>query len=109
MYRLKGKKDIKLTISGVNKKKGKEKIKDDCRRNKIASPFEIEKGYVFHGIKTTSCYNDLTEIKYYEIDNHKIMYASNIAMYPNSYTLGLSGDYDYLLQKYAEKMEVYYD
>lgn len=109
MYRLKDKKDIKLTISGVNKKKGKEKIKDDCRRNKIASPFEIEKGYVFHGIKTTSCYNDLSEIKYYEIDNHKIMYASNIAMYPNSYTLGLSGDYDYLLQKYAEKMEVYYD
>ena len=37
------------------------------------------------------------------------MYASNIAMYPSSYTLGLSGDYDYLLQKYAEKMEVYYD
>lgn len=109
MYRLKGKKDVKVTISGVNKKKGKEKLKKDCAGNKIKSPFDIEKGYVFHGIKTTSCYNDLTEVKYYEVDGHKIMYGSNIAMYPSSYTLGLSSDYDYLLQRYAEKMEVYYD
>lgn len=109
MYRLKDKKDIKITISGVSKSKGKEKLKADCTNNKIASPFDIEKGYVFHGIKTTSCYNDLNEIKYYEIDGKRVMYASNIAMYPNSYTLGLSADYDYLIQKYAEKMEVYYD
>lgn len=109
MYRLKDKKDIKITISGVSKSKGKEKLKSDCANNKIASPFDIEKGYVFHGIKTTSCYNDLNEIKYYEIDGKRVMYASNIAMYPNSYTLGLSADYDYLIQKYAEKMEVYYD
>ena len=109
MYRLKDKKDIKITISGVNKKKGKEKLKEDCKDGKIETPFEIDKGYVFHGIKTTSCYMDLNEIKFYEVDDHKIMYGSNIAMYPNSYTLGLSSDYDYLLQKYAEKMEVFYD
>lgn len=109
MYKLKDKKDIKITISGVNKTKGKEKLKEDCSNNKILSPFDIEKGYVFHGIKTTSCYNDLDGIRYYEIDGKRVMYASNIAMYPNSYTLGLSSDYDYLLQKYAEKMEVYYD
>ena len=81
----------------------------DCKDNKISSPFDIEKGYVFHGIKTTSCYNDLDSIHYYEAEGKKIMYASNIAMYPSSYTLGLSADYDYLLQQYAEKMEVYYD
>lgn len=109
MYRLKDKKDIKITISGVNKTKGKEKLKEDCAANKILTPFDIEKGYVFHGIKTTSCYNDLSEIKYYYYEGKRVMYASNIAMYPNSYTLGLSSDYDYLLQKYAEKMEVYYD
>ena len=109
MYRLKKKKDIKITISGVNKKKGKEKLHESCKNNEILTPFEIEKGYVFHGIKTTSCYNDLTEVKYYEIDGKHIMYASNIAMYPTSYTLGLSSDYDYLLQQYAEKMEVHYD
>lgn len=109
MYRLKDKKDVKITISGVNKKKGKEKLKEDCKDNKIATPFDIEKGYVFHGIKTTSCYNDLSEVHYYEAEGKKIMYASNIAMYPSSYTLGLSADYDYLLQQYAEKMEVYYD
>ena len=109
MYRLKDKKDVKITISGVNKKKGKEKLKEDCKAGKIESPFDIEKGYVFHGIKTTSCYMDLDEIKFYEIEDRKIMYASNIAMYPNSYTLGLSTDYDYLLQNYEEKMEVYYD
>ena len=109
MYRLKNVKDVKITISGVPKKKGKEKLKEDCKNNKILTPFEVEKGYTFHGIKTTSCYNDLAEIKFYEVDGKKIMYASNIAMYPNSYTLGLSSDYDYLLQKYAEKMEVYYD
>lgn len=109
MYRLKDKKDIKITISGVNKTRGKEKIKEACKNNKISSPFDIEKGFVFHGIKTTSCYNDLDEVHYYEAEGKKIMYGSNIAMYPSSYTLGLSGDYDYLLQQYAEKMEVYYD
>lgn len=109
MYRLKKKKDIKITISGVNKKKGKEKLHESCKSNEILTPFDIEKGYVFHGIKTTSCYNDLTEVKYYEVDGKQIMYASNIAMYPTSYTLGLSSDYDYLLQQYAEKMEVHYD
>lgn len=109
IYKLKGKKHFTTTISGVPKEGGVEKLEEDCKNNKIYSPFDIEKGYVFHGIKTTSCYNDLTEPQYFEVDGHKIMYASNIALYPSSYTLGLSGDYDYLLQQYAEKMEVYYD
>lgn len=109
IYRLKKKKGVKVTISGVNKAKGKQMLENSCANNEILTPFDIEKGYVFHGIKTTSCYNDLTEVKYYDVDGKEIMYASNIAMYPTSYTLGLSSDYDYLLQQYAEKMEVHYD
>jgi hypothetical protein len=41
----------------------------------------------------------------YEHDGKKVYYASNIAMYPNSYTLGLSNDFELLLEQYRDIME----
>lgn len=94
-----------ITISGVPKKGGKKCIRKDLKRGKLKNPFDIKKGYVFHGIKTTSCYMDYTRLQEYEIEGHKVYYASNVAMYPNSYTLGLTYDFEILLNQYKDIME----
>ena len=104
MYQLLGVKGFKITISGVPKKKGKECIISDIKKGKIKSPFDIAKGYTFHAVKTTSTYMDCSKIHTYDIDGGTVKYASNIAMYPNSYTLGLTYDYEILLDKYKEYM-----
>ena len=99
-------KEYKITISGVNKKKGKECIEEAIKKGKIKDFFDIKKGFCFHGIKTTSCYMDHTKVHEYEVDGRKVYYASNIAMYPNSYTLGLTYEFEILLDKYKDIMEV---
>lgn len=96
---------FKITISGVPKKKGAKCIIRDIKRGKLQDPFHVEKGFVFHSVKTTSTYMDHDCLHEYEIDGKKVYYASNIAMYPNSYTLGLTYDFELLLHKYAEEME----
>lgn len=96
---------FKITISGVPKKKGYECIEKDISKKKLATPFDIEKGYVFRSIKTTSAYMDHDCLHVYEHDGKKVYYASNIAMYPNSYTLGLTYDFELLLNQYKDIME----
>lgn len=98
--------DYKITISGVPKKKGKACIDEAVAKGKLSNPFEIQKGFVFHGIKTTSCYMDHKNVHEYEIEGKKIYFASNVAMYPNSYTLGLTYEFEILLDKYKDIMEV---
>lgn len=98
--------DYKITISGVNKKKGKECINEAVAAGKYNDPFDIGKGFCFHSVKTTSCYMDHTKVHEYEVEGKKVYYASNIAMYPNSYTLGMTYEFELLLDKYKDIMEV---
>ena len=77
----------------------------DIERGKLKDPFDIEKGYVFHAIKSTSEYRDHTKLHELEIEGHKVYYGSNIAIYPASYTLGLTYDYEMLLNAYGDLME----
>ena len=98
--------EYKITISGVPKKKGKECIDEAIAKGKLKNPFDIAKGFVFHGIKTTSCYMDHTKIHEYEVEGRKVYYASNVAMYPNSYSLGLTYEFEILLDKFKDIMEV---
>ena len=96
---------FKITISGVPKKSGAECIKEAIKRGRMKSPFDLKKGFVFHGVKMTSCYMDHNKIYDYEIEPGKIVhYASNVAMYPNSYTLGLTYEYELLLNEFNEVM-----
>ena len=48
-------------------------------------------------------YDDLQEFT--TDDGHIVKYGSNIAMYPCSYTLGLQGDYEILLESFKRYME----
>ena len=97
---------FKITISGVPKKKGHDCIVKAIENGKYKSPFDLCKGFVFHGIKTTSKYVDHDCMHYYDVDGKRVYYASNIAMYPSSYTLGLTHDFELLLDKYKDIMEV---
>lgn len=106
--------DFHITISGVPKQKGHECIMKDIIRGRmknpppgkqLKSPFDIRKGYRFNGVKLTSIYNELEELQTYEIDGHIIEYGSNIAMYPNSYSLGLTYNYEVLLEVYKDFTE----
>ena len=96
---------FKITISGVPKKKGHDCIVKAVEKGKYNSPFDLQKGFVFHGIKTTSKYMDHDCMHYYDVDGRRVYYASNIAMYPSSYTLGLTHDYELLLEKYKDILE----
>lgn len=96
---------FKITISGVPKKLGHDCIVKSVEKGRLKSPFDIKTGYVFHDIKNTSEYRDHTEIHTYDIEGHTVKYASNIAMYPASYTLNFTHDYELLLSKYKEVMQ----
>ena len=106
--------DFHITISGVPKKKGHECIMKDIIRgrmkhppagNKLTSPFDIQKGYKFGAVKLTSVYNDLQSVQTYDIDGHTVEFGSNIALYPNSYKLGLTYAYEQLLDVYKDFIE----
>ena len=98
--------DFKITISGVPKDKGKECILQAIDKGKLKDAFDIKKGFCFHGIKTTSCYMDYRQVQEYTVEGKKVYYASNVAMYPNSYTLGMTYEFELLLDKYKDIMEV---
>lgn len=97
--------DFKITISGVPKKKGKFLVKKKLIEGKIKNFDDIDIGFCFHAVKNTSVYMDHSKIHTYEIDGKTVSYASNVAMYPASYTLGLSADYEKLLYLYRDIME----
>ena len=96
---------FKITISGVPKQLGHDCIVKDINRGKLKSPFDVKTGYVFHDIKNTSEYRDHTKLHSYDIDGHTVYYGSNIAMYPASYTLNFTHDYELLLNKFKDIME----
>ena len=96
--------DFKITISGVPKAAGKACIKEAIKKGRLKSFLDVKKGFIFHGIKTTSCYNELDCLQCYEVEGKKVYYSSNIAMYPNSYTLGLTYDFELLLEQFKEYM-----
>ena len=97
---------FKITISGVPKQLGHDCIVKSVEKGRLKGPFDVKTGYVFHDIKNTSEYRDHTKLHSYEIEGHKVYYGSNIAMYPSSYTLNFTHDYELLLAKYKDVMEV---
>lgn len=104
-YRKGDKIDYKITISGVPKAAGKACIDEAIKKGKIKSFLDVGKGFIFHGIKTTSCYMELDCLNCYEVEEGKnVYYSSNVAMYPNSYTLGLTYDFELLLEKFKDYM-----
>ena len=96
---------VTITIAGVSKLEGIKHILRDMLAGKIESPFDLKKGYVFHSIKLAAKYRDHTELHYFDIEGRDVEYGSNVVLLPSSYTLGLSADYEILLEMYHDIME----
>ena len=81
---------LHITIAGVNKKAGAEELGTIER---------FREGFTFRkagGLE--ALYNDDPEIKSCRIQGHEVRITSNIALFPSTYTLGLTPDYQHLLQ-----------
>ena len=89
---------LHITIAGVNKSKGAKEL--GCIEN-------FKEGFIFKDAGgTESVYNDNIYMELF-IDGHKLVVTDNLVIRDSTYTLGLSGDYERLLNrvyeiKYAE-------
>lgn len=80
-----------ITIAGVNKKKGSEYL------NKCGGLDALKTGFIFPKCTTTSWYND-SPYGVAEIEGHKIDIRQNVYIEDADYTLGITAEYERLLQ-----------
>lgn len=84
---------LHCTIAGVNKKLGAEEL------IKAGGITAFKEGFIFKkagGLE--SIYNDFPEIKCYNIGNRSIEITKNVYLKDSTYTLGLTGEYERLIQ-----------
>lgn len=83
---------LHLTVAGVNKRKGAAELQ---RAGGLQAFVE---GFVFvEGGGTESVYNDYPEIDHIEVDGHRLPITRNVVIRNSTYTLGITGDYSYIL------------
>ena len=83
------------TIAGVAKKAGGRELE------KHGGISAFRPGFTFvdaGGLEAV--YNDRPEIPPLEIDGHRLVITANVVLRPSTYTLGLSADYQRLLDGY---------
>ena len=80
------------TIAGVNKKLGGQELDEHGGLSwfKEGSVFKKAGG-------TMSVYNDDPEIREMQIDGHTLRITSNVAILPSEYTLGITGEYERII------------
>jgi hypothetical protein len=105
-YREKPESELHVTIAGVTKKKGAKELE------KAGGITAFAPGFIFGreggrpdgellkdgagGIEAV--YNDNPEITKYNIDRHEISITSNVVLRESTYTLGITAEYERLLQ-----------
>lgn len=83
---------IKVTIAGVNKKKGAEELQ---KRGGINA---FKEGFIFREAGgTEAIYNDVVPRETINIDGHLLKLTTNVVVRESEYTLGLTMDYRLLL------------
>ena len=81
---------LKVTISGVNKKEGGKELK---------SIKNFKEGFIFKKAGgNQAIYNDDPIVKQMRIQNHLVDIIPNIAIYPSTYTLGMTAEYERLVR-----------
>jgi hypothetical protein len=84
---------LHITIAGVTKTKGAEELEKAGGIKAFAPRF------IFHdGGGIEAVYNDNPEITKYNIDGHEIPITSNVVLRESTYTLGITAEYEKLLQ-----------
>lgn len=85
--------ELHITIAGVTKKAGGKELE------KAGGIEAFAPGFIFTeagGIEAV--YNDDPEIKQYMVDGHDIEITSNVVLRDSTYTLGITAEYERLLQ-----------
>lgn len=94
-YTVSGESQIHVTISGVSKKKGGKELQKYGLK-------AFRPGFIFReGGGTESVYND-HRAEYREIDGHKVLVTSNVTIKESTYKVGITDDYEKLLDENTE-------
>ena len=80
---------VHITIAGVNKKAGAAELRS-IDNFKIGFKFNTSAGL-------QAIYNDMPEIKHIKLQGHELDITSNVALVPTTYTIGITAEYDYLI------------
>ena len=95
---------LHVTISGVAKKAGAEELK------KLEN---FKEGFIFRKAGgLCSLYNDFPEVSQVRIQGHIVNITSNVALFPSTYTLGLTEEYSRLIRYLMNtdiSMSLHYD
>jgi hypothetical protein len=84
---------LSITIAGVTKKAGGKELE------KEGGIKAFQPGFIFKEAGgTEAVYNDKPEITKYTIDGHEIAITSNVVLRESTYTLGITAEYEKLLQ-----------
>ncbi len=83
---------VHITIAGVAKMKGAEQLA------KAGGLDAMKDGFTFKEVNTEAVYNDLPDYGSIIIDGHEQHITRNVALVPSDYTLGLTGEYNYILE-----------
>jgi hypothetical protein len=85
--------ELHITIAGVTKKAGGKELE------KAGGIKAFKPGFIFtEAGGTEAVYNDNPEITNYNIDGHNISITSNVVLRESTYTLGITAEYEKLLQ-----------
>ena len=88
------------TIAGVNKKLGGKEL------DKHGGLSWFRDGSVFREAGgTKSVYNDAPEISEMQIDGHTLRITSNVAILPSEYTLGITGEYERIIDYWKSYLD----
>ena len=83
---------LHLTVAGVVKRSGAEELE------KHGGLKAFKPSFIFSdsgGVEAV--YNDFPQISSYEVDGHVLPITSNIVLRPSTYTLGITNEYEYLI------------
>lgn len=100
-YEIDGK--VYVTTAGVVKRKGKCENAGGEELAKAGGLSAYKPGFTFREAGgAEAVYNDNVDL-WIDIDNHKLHITDNVCIRPSEYTLGITGEYDFLL-KHVELM-----
>lgn len=90
--------EVFVTTAGVVKRKGREKNIGGKELEQAGGLEAYKPGFTFHEAGgTEACYHDNVNF-WVTIDGHKLHVTDNVSIKPSEYTLGITGEYDYLLR-----------
>jgi hypothetical protein len=93
--------ELKVTIAGVTKKKGGKELE------KAGGIEAFKPGFIFREAGgTEAVYNDVPEVTHYTVEGHEIDITANVVLRDSTYTLGITAEYERLLEISHEGIDI---